>query len=94
MQERDVVALDQKKISDEDRQSIEIIYLKITNLDLQRKLMAADIAKADKMIGELQQQMIAKTKELEEKYGLVIGRDNIGADGTIKQASNGVPAQV
>jgi len=72
-----------RKISEEDRLSVENLYLRVENLALQRKVLQQDLAKADGMIKEVQQKLVDKSKEFAQKYGIVLGRDQIAPDGTI-----------
>lgn len=71
-----------KKLTDNDRQDVQIIYLKIANLDLQRKAMISDIQRASEMIVILQTQLRAKSEELKRIYSLG-PNDQIAEDGTI-----------
>lgn len=72
-----------KKVSQEDQQTIEILYLKIENLKLQERLLQADIIKAGSQKTQLQQELMMKAEEFRQKYGIVLGHDKIAPDGTI-----------
>lgn len=74
-----------RKITEEDRLTVENLYLRIENLALQKKLLQADLTRADELIREAQQKLVAKSADLQERYGFVLGRDQVGSDGTIIQ---------
>jgi hypothetical protein len=75
-----------RKISEEDRLTVENLYLRIENLALQKKAMQHDLARADEMIRDAQQKLLSKSKEVQDKYGFVLGRDQVAPDGTILNA--------
>jgi len=72
-----------RKITLEDRQSVELLYVKIENLKLQQRILQGDLVKSSEMIQGLQKELMSKSEEFQKKYGVVLGRDQIAADGTI-----------
>jgi hypothetical protein len=75
--------MSEKKLTEEERLSIENIYLKLQNGQLQ--VQQLDAAKAQVVDGMrlLQQEMEKKRAELSEKYGVDISRTTVKPDGTI-----------
>jgi hypothetical protein len=67
------------KLSVEDIHVVEVLGLKIQNLQLQRTLLQKDAEKAGEMVTKFQEDM----KSVLNKYDVVVGRDQIAADGTI-----------
>jgi len=81
-----------EKISEEDRLSVENIYLKIQNAAQTMQLLDVEKAKLDNqknqlvdLIRQLQKEMDGKRAALSLKYGVPIERDTVGSDGTIKR---------
>ena len=81
--EEEAKVAEPRRISAEDRLSVENIYLRLENLALQHKMLQKDLQKCEELIKEAQTKMLDKSKEFQEKYGIVLGRDQIGPDGTI-----------
>jgi hypothetical protein len=68
----------------EERQQIEILYLKVENLALQQKQLQADIIASVRMRQDFQNQMSVLTAQLSQKYGVDIAKAKINpVDGTV-----------
>lgn len=65
------------KLSEFDAMKLENIFLKIQNVKMQRDRLAQDTLNADKMILELQKELVTLRDMLSQKYGIDFGHATI-----------------
>ena len=75
-----------KKLTEEERLTIENKYLHIQNLALQVERIDAQKAAAAEQIKELQKELTEYTAALSKKYGVDLTRTTVAANGTIHGA--------
>lgn len=70
-------------VSLEDRQTIELLYIKIENLKLQTQLLDSKRLEIEQQKLKLQKELLGKSEEFKTKYGIVLGKDQVNPDGSI-----------
>ncbi len=80
------------KITEEDRLAVENLYLRLTNLKLQCDMCDAQKLDLERkkieavgQMRDLQAQLKKKQAELSVKYGVPMGPEAIGPDGSIRR---------
>lgn len=76
-----------KKLTEEERLSIENIYLKLQNCQLQVQNLDAMKNEIVGQMRQLKDEMEKKRAELTAKYGVPIERTSVKADGTIVETA-------
>ncbi len=80
------------QLEEAERLRIEVIYLKLVNLELQVKGLDIQKAVIVEQMKALQADMEKERQALSAKYGVDINRTSVKADGTINRPAQQVPA--
>lgn len=74
-------------MSQEDRDSIEIRFLRLQNLELQSKMLVRDLEACRQMMLKEKSDLELLKVKVSEKYGIDLEKDKINADGTIERGA-------